>query len=151
MNELYRAEDGTLRQRGTPESNGTNENPLPYSDPHSGRKLFFWLYCIFLCIALGGALYTTFAEGSTVSETIDSIMPIAMILGSAVACLIYGHGGAKESGYHLGTFFAVTFWAALGAMAAFWGLSLLPAVLSVFSYIIIGIVAICIIAGIIGA
>ncbi|MBR5539521.1 MAG: hypothetical protein IKU61_06445 [Clostridia bacterium] len=150
MNELYRAEDGTLRRRGVPQERQPRRSQQTYTPEHGARKAFFAIYCVFLTIAFGGGLYTGIAGELTGNETIDAIMPIAMIVGAGLACLIYGCGRASERGYDFGAFFAVSFWAGVGSVVVFWCLSLVPLIISSFLYIVLAIVAICFIFGIIG-
>lgn len=149
MSELYRAEDGTIRRRGTPEEPNVHERPLPQTE-HGGRKFFFVMYCIFITIALGGAIYTNLADIGSADGFFGGIQPIATIICAGLSCLIYGCGSADERGYDLGAFFFVTLAAAAGAAIAFFALELLPMIFSSFIYFIIAVVALGVIGGALG-
>lgn len=149
MEELYRAEDGTLRRRGIPEEHNTPQ-PTPHTSENIGRRMLFIMYCVFITIALGGALYTCFAEGNADEGFFASVMPVAMIVGAGLGCLIYGCSSAAERCYDLGAFFFATLAAGAGAMIVFWILSLVPLLLSSLAYFFIAILLIGIFCGAIG-
>ena len=163
MNEIYIAEDGTIRTRRSSSASSTNSVPsvAPISDTtetssyevSTARKLWFWLYSIISAFLIGTGLASICCAIDLGSgdflEFFEMILPYGVIGGSVLGAILYGCNGADSLSYNMGAFIL----SPLCAIAGIIGIGLIicigPFVLICIWYVFVIALVIGVIVGII--
>ena len=106
MNDIYIAEDGTIRTRGNSSTTSTNTsssatyhsyaNETSFYEVSTARKLWFWLYSIISAFLIGTGLASIcsaidLGSGSFL-EFFEMILPYGVIGGSVLGSILFEIG-----------------------------------------------------------
>lgn len=163
MNEIYIAEDGTIRTRGSSSASSTNSTPSEtyhtYTNEASSyevstaRKLWFWLYSIIFAFLIGTGLASICCAIDLGSgdflEFFEMILPFGVIGGSVLGAILYGCNGADSLSYNMGAFILSPLCAIAGVIGIGFIICIVPFILICIWYVFVITLIIGVIVGII--
>lgn len=163
MNDIYIAEDGTIRTRSSSSASSTNTVPsaasVSYTTESSSyevsiaRKLWFWLYSFISAFLIGTGLASICSAIDLGSgdflEFFEMILPYGVIGGSVLGSILYGCNGADSLSYNMGAFILSPLCAIAGVIGVGLIICIVPFILICIWYVFVTALVIGIIVGII--
>lgn len=162
MNDIYIADDGTIRSRNTTSASSANSSAsASYQTYHSdissyevstGRKVWFWVYSIVSALVVTAILSTIcstldLGDGAFL-EFFETILPFGLAGGALLGAILYGCNGADNLSYNLGAFILSFLCAIAGAVGIGLVVCIVPFVLIGIWYLFLTALVIGVVVGI---
>lgn len=163
MNDIYIAEDGTIRTRSSSVTSSTNTVSMETSTHHAAetssyevstaRKLWFWLYSIIVAFLIGTGLASICSAidlgNGDFLGFFEMVLPFGVIGGAILGTILYGCNGADSLSYNMGAFVLSPLCAIAGVIGIGLIICIVPFVLICIWYIFVIALVIGVIVGII--
>ena len=162
MNDIYIADDGTIRSRNaTSAASAGSSTSTSYQTYHSdissyevstGRKVWFWVYSIVSALAVGVILSAIcsaidLGDGAFVGF-FETILPFGLVGGALLGSILYGCNGADNLSYNLGAFILSFLCAIAGAVGIGLVICIVPFILIGVWYLFLAALVIAVVVGI---
>ena len=159
MNDIYIADDGTIRSRNTAStssasasSSTTYRSDTSYYGVSTGRKVWFWIFSLVSALIVASVLSAIcsaidLGDGAFL-EFFETIFPFGLAGGALLGAILYGCNGADNLSYNLGAFILSFLCAIAGAVGIGLIVCIIPFVLIGVWYLFLAALVIGVVVGI---